>query len=267
MLKNEFLTALKSKRVIWVFFFLLALVIYDLYINYMQGFGEYLRGAAASKPTGEKLFHPCFASFLSSSTLGHFPQIMMKWAFPLYPLCMYSDSFALQKQYGYYNVLLTKADRKSVVFSRFAVAFLIPFFIMLIVLFLNFGLANIVFQGGTSFAGRENDLADATSLEIFWLNHPYAVYIPYIFIFAILAGFYSMFCSGLAFLVPKYIVLYPLAFFVWFMLLNMPYTILSLTHCFAYSIKEMVVPAIYYVFLVGGITVAAFVYKVRYDEL
>ena len=98
MLKYELSTALKSKRVMALFCFFILIIAYDLYSNYMDNFGEYLRGVA-SKPTGSKLMHPCFASFLTAANRGHLPHILMTWTFPLYPLFAYADTFALQKKY------------------------------------------------------------------------------------------------------------------------------------------------------------------------
>ena len=98
MLKYELSTALKSKRVIVLFLFFVVLTSYDLYVNYSYNLTEYLRGEVASKPTGKDLYNPCFASFISAASIGNLPQILVTWIFPIYPLFLYSDSFALQKQ-------------------------------------------------------------------------------------------------------------------------------------------------------------------------
>ena len=50
-------------------------------------------------------------------------------------------------------------------FSRFATAFLVPFIIVLVVLFLNFGAANIIFKGGESFAGLEKELERSAAMN------------------------------------------------------------------------------------------------------
>lgn len=270
MLKYELSTALKSKRVIVLFLFFVVLTSYDLYVNYSYNLTEYLRGEVASKPTGKDLYNPCFASFISAASIGNLPQILVTWIFPIYPLFLYSDSFALQKQCGYYNVLLTKADRKRVLFSRFATAFLVPFIIVLVVLFLNFGAANIIFKGGESFAGLEKELerSAAMNFETFSLLHPYIVYVACIFVFATVAGLYGVFCTAVAFVVPKYIIIYPVTFMVWFLILFMPYSVLSVMQIFAgYSTREMIISSVYYILMVVATTVWAFIYKVRYDEL
>ena len=269
MLKYELSTALKSKRVIFLFLLFILIVAYDLYQNYTDNFHEYLAGVA-SKPKRKALYHPCYASFISAAQIGSLPQILMTWTFPLYPLFSYADSFAVQKQCGYYNVLLTKADRKSVVSSRFAVSFLIPFIVVLVVLILNFAVANIVFKGGTSFMGMEVELSKGgtASLLAFSLRHPYGVYIAYIFVFSFVMGLYGMFCAAVTFFIPKYIVLYPVIFFVWFLIMNIPYSIWSVMQSFTdYSSTEMIISSIYYTVLMIATTVAAYVYKVRYDEL
>ena len=270
MLKYELSTALKSKRAIALLCFFILVVAYDLYSNYMQNFGEYLR-VGGSKPTGNSLMHPCFASFLTAANIGHLPHILMTWTFPLYPLFAYADTFALQKQYGYYNVLLTKADRKKVVSSRFAVSFLIPFFIALITLFLNFGVANIIFKGGTSFMGLEGNWTGqmGNSLDIFAVSHPYVTYVAHIFTFSLAAGMYGMFCAGINFIIPKYSVLYTVSFFAWVILMNIPYSIMHILQSFSYDkgAIEIIVPAVYYTLVVVVTVVTAYIYKVRYDEL
>ena len=266
MLKCELFTALKSKRVVFLFLLFILITGYDLYQNYTYSFHRYLTGEWTSKPTGKDLFHPCIASFISASHIGRLPQMLMTWAFPLYPLFAYADSFALQKQSGYYNVLLTKADRKKVVSSRLAVAFLVPFLAIFVALVLNFVAANIVFQEGTFFTEWEE--AYHTAFQAFSIRHPYGVYIAYIFVFSFVMGLYGMFCAAVTFFIPKYIVLYPVIFFVWFLIMNIPYSIWSVMQSFTdYSSTEMIVSSIYYTVLMIATTVAAYVYKVRYDEL
>lgn len=270
MLKYELSTAFKSKRVIILFLFFILLTSYDLYENYRYNFVEYLKGVVDSKPTGKDLYSPCFAGFISSSNIGHLPQILLTWMLPIYPLFLYADSFALQKQCGYYNILLLKAERKRVVFSRFATAFLVPFIIMVVVLFLNFGAANIIFQGGESFAGTERTLTEDSIMNFqrFSLLHPYIVYVIYIFVFSAVMGLYGIFCAGVTFIIPKYIVVYPVIFCVWFLMMTMPYSIFSIMQSFAgYSSSEMIVSSIYYTVIIGAMAVAAFIYKVRHDEL
>ena len=71
MLKYELSTALKSKRVMALFCFFILIIAYDLYSNYMENFGEYLR-VGGSKPTGSSIMHPCFASFLTAANRGHY---------------------------------------------------------------------------------------------------------------------------------------------------------------------------------------------------
>ena len=266
MLKYELFTALKSKRVVFLFLLFILITGYDLYQNYTYSFHRYLTGEWTSKPTGKDIFHPCFASFISASHIGRLPQILMKWAFPLYPLFAYADSFALQKQCGYYNILLTKIERKKVVSSRLVVAFLVPFLAIFVALVLNFIGANIVFKGGTDFSGWEK--CDLTNFQTFSLSHPYGIYVAYIFVFSFIMGLYGMFCAAVTFFIPKYIVLYPVIFFVWFLIMNIPYSIWSLMHSFTdYSSTEMIVSSIYYTVFMLATAVAAYIYKVRYDEL
>ena len=266
VLKCELSTALKSKRVIFLFLFFVLITGYDLYQNYTYNFHRYLTGEWTSKPTGDDLFHPCFASFISASHIGRLPQMLMMWVFPLYPLFAYADSFALQKQCGYYNILLTKADRKKVVASRLAVAFLVPFLAIFVALVLNFIGANIVFRGGTSFLNLEGQMLE--EFQNFSLHYPYEVYIVYILVFSFVMGLYGMFCAAVTFFIPQYVVLYPVIFFVWFLIMNIPYSIWSVMQSFTdYSSTEMIVSSIYYAVLMVATTVAAYIYKVRYDEL
>ena len=77
-----------------------------------------------------------------------------------------------------------------------------------------------------------------------------------------------MFCAGVNFILPKYTILYAVAFFVWFLLMHIPYSILSLMQSFAYEgVGELIVSPIYYTLMVVATVVAAYIYKVRYDEL
>lgn len=270
MLSYEVFTALRSKRVACFFVFFLLITSYDLYQNYRLAFGQFLMGKIASKPTGSELLHPCFASFISASHIGRLPQILMVWAFPLYPLFSYADSFALQKQCGYYNILLTKTERKKVICSRLTAAFLIPFLVTLVVLLLNFGVANVIFRGGTSFTGLETALerGRVSGLLRISLLHPYVVYMAHILVFSLVTGLYGVFCAAVTFFIPKYTLLYPVVFFVWFSLLNLPYVILSIMNSFSeYPIREMIVSSFYYIAMVVATTVAAYIYKVKCDEL
>ena len=65
MLKYELSTALKSKRVIFLFLLFILIAAYDLYQNYTYNFHEYL-AEVASRPKEKNLYHPCYASFISS---------------------------------------------------------------------------------------------------------------------------------------------------------------------------------------------------------
>ena len=71
MLKYELSTALKSKRVVFLFLLFILITGYDLYQNYTYNFHEYLAGVA-SRPKGKNLYHPCYASFISASTVSSF---------------------------------------------------------------------------------------------------------------------------------------------------------------------------------------------------
>ena len=269
--RHEFLRGLKSYRTLIFVVFLLILVMYDLHLNWKMIFADYYAHQEAyylGKPTGFHAMHPCFAAFASSSSLGHLPQIILKWILPVYLLFLYADSFIIEKRSGFYTAQVSRAERKRILGTKLKVAFALPAFLITIVLLVNLFASMIVFSGGLSFMGME-DFADSfTGWMGFSMRHPWFMYIVHILLFAALSGACSLMGCALCMLFPNYLIVYPASFFIWFFLSNMPSSIMSLTQAFAdYSDKEMIRAGGIFLLLVLVIGIFGFVYRSKLDEV
>lgn len=271
MIKSEFIRAIKSNRTKIMLVFLLVLVSYDLFANWKMIFFDYYQHPASYegiKPFGKYVMQPCFASFLSASSLGHFAQIIFVWILPVYVLFMYSDNFIAEKHLGYYDVLITKNSRMAVIKSKLITSFLLPFLLLVFVLSINFIMAIIVFKGGTSFMGMEQYYKTFHGIMYLSMLHPYYAYLIYILVFSCITGLCGVLCTGICMIVPNYLLAYPIAVLIWFGLSNLPWSIMSLTQCYAgYYNNEIYGAAGIYAVLVAAVTIGSVIYKVKSDEL
>lgn len=173
------------------------------------------------------LYHPCMASFLSAAAHGHIMQMLLIWLMPIYILLIYGDSYIQEKTVGYTAIIYSHYSRKKVLYTRFAVSFLLFFGAFFLSMLLNFILANIIFINGGSMKGLEQ-LAydDVLPAWLAWsLRNPYLSYLLCMAAYSLIAGAGGILCYAVCLLFPSYKLAYPICFFLWFLQIASRYSI------------------------------------------
>lgn len=271
LIKSEIYRILKSRRGMSFVILMFIIPFIDLILNAFRVFYDYITnpGVYRSGLSHSSILHPTYAAFLTGSSEGHIPQMLLIWILPLYLMIIYSDSYIQERKAGYNNILFSKVTREKLVSSRFAVSFLMPFIISFVSLTINFVLSNIIFHGGTDMMGAEYTLAsDLKPFLLFCYEHPNLIYCVYIFVYSIIAGGCGIMCTGLSFIAPNYKLAYPLAFFLWLVQTMSHYSLTYAMQPFIEYGPEYFIPALIIffviVFIIMFITIRR---KVGYDEL
>lgn len=257
MLKKELAGALKSKRT-WIIIFIIVLIpILDLAqvcrserLGYKRAHQEeILEADRILKELCEEenmifssswIAHPAKASYLSGSGHGHVLQMLLIWLLPLYVLNLFSDSSILEYKKGYRNLLLMRVSRKRHIFSKYSASFIAPFSVMAISLLINFGLAQILFAGGTDFRGLEV-FADDNAWFHFMYTYPNRMYLFFILLTSICAGLCGIITKSIALLSGKYSVTYFVSFLLWMGLVMTKYSVVYLIQPFTeYGLDYMI---------------------------
>lgn len=269
-MKYEFNRVRHTKRSLFFIGLIILIPMLDLLMNVQSTFGDYWRYPAAYHYhlASRNVLHPAMAGFLSGSSIGHFGQMLYMWILPLYSLLIYSDFYIQEKKLGLNNAILTRVAKKRLVMTRLNASFVLMSGITLISLLLNYFLAIIIFHGGTSFQGLEQTVKGAHRLFVISMAHPYAAYLIYLVVFAVMAGFYAVFCTSLSFLLAQYRWVYPLALLIWIGQFILPN---SLSYVFQPFIEygwSRIIPALALFFvLVIGTALGTYLHWSRADEI
>ena len=188
------------------------------------------------------LEHPAYVSFLSGTTHGHLPQMLLIWLLPLYILNLYSDRYISEYNRGYINIMLMKTGRLRYILTKMAASFIIPFTVMLGCLLINFGLAHIIYRGGYTFHGLE--VLTYSEVNTFMVTHGNLTYCIYMLMTCFTVGCCGVICQCIAMLVKKYAHTYIAGFLVWMALViaNAKFTIINLIQPFTTEEKDSAVP-------------------------
>lgn len=267
MLKKEFSTVLHSYRLKIVFLVLLAIVIIDLILGW---FGSYESFAVYKMIIKDPEWladmpHPVMGAVLSGLNRGRLMQIMLKWILPVYFLFLYSDSVISEKNSGYVQTLLTRASRKNIIRSKYCVSFFVPFLIALVVLIINLAGSIAIFHG-QSFMGMEQHIEFRHGLLKLMLYHPWQTYFIFMLLFSSVAGCGGLISTAICLLFPNYLIAYPAVLFLWFLLINNRYTVISLTQPFSYSYRETLYAMIILAVITAVIMAVAWIVRRKSDE-
>lgn len=269
MLSKEIIGIIKSKR---NFIFIILIMIIPL-VDTIQGvfsgrLGDYLSNPSSysSKPSGNLLLHPAFASFLSATTHGHLWQMIVVWLLPVFILNMFSDGYVLEKNKNYTNFVYTRCKKKKYMCSKYFIAYVVPSIVLFISLLLNFGIVQIIYSGGTSFGGLEIFKGENNYLG-YELNNPNQTYFIYIIMASLCAGFCGVLCQSMSFIFEEYKKTYAYSFLVWIIFVICPYSVTYLFQPFIeYGISYLIIGA---VILLGLVTTSVFISfcRVKRDEI
>lgn len=219
MVKSELDRVFKSRKGRLWLAAILAMPVIDLIIHVLNdviSYGDF---------ESYHIKHPVFASFLSGSAIGKFPQILFFWLLPLYFLALYSDSVFDDVRYGYDICLQSRTGRREYFRTKFTVSFCLPFALVFVELLVNLLLNVLLFHRGSQFGGYEDFYQSMGAWFVFGIRHPYPYYLVYIIVTSLicgLAGVLGMCCSIL--LSNRYVA-YFLAFFLWLIQIILPFGI------------------------------------------
>lgn len=213
------------------------------------------------------IIHPACASYLSGVTHGQLPQILIIWLMPLYVLNIYSDKSISEYNRGYVNGMLIRTGKRKYISRKIVVSFIIPFVIMAVCLFVNFGITQIAFHGGYGFRGAE--YAVKNSWTSFIYSHPNVTYCIYILLSSLAAGCCGVICQCLSLIFKKYTTVYAVSFFVWLVLMIIRYSVTDIFQPFSSSDfkPERIAGLILLSVTIVMLMVTIIIKKIKKDEL
>ncbi|RLQ94883.1 DUF2705 family protein [Falsibacillus albus] len=214
-----------------------------------------------------EVYHPAFAFFLSGSSIGHAPQILLFWFLPIFLLLLGADDAIQDRQTGYRNILISKVGRKRYFSEKLTTSFILSAGAMGASLLLNFLLTAIIFAGGTFSKGLLDINDSGNTLFELSIGHPYAAIACFAVLVCIIAGLIGMVgaSASLFFGDKKYA--YTAAFFIWFLLVLKKNSIMFLFQPFAeYGFHVLIPILMLAVFVFVTIPLLVYVYGVKFNE-
>lgn len=268
-LKSELYKIFKSKKSVVFIVLMLLIPIGEMVINVLDIFGDYWQYPQYYPDgiTAEMIPLPALKSFLAGGSTGHIAQMLLIWILPIYLMMIYSDSYAYEVSCGYNNIVFCKEERRIIIRDKFIVSFLLPFTISVVSLLINFLLAHIFFYGGKDTLGLAQ-IFDSTSFPGMCLKHSNITYLVYIFIYSMLAGGCGIICTSVCYLIPNIKIAYPVAFFIWFVQILLPCSLVYVMQPFIEYGFDYTIPALG-LFIIIVITMVIITYrkKVKCDEI
>ncbi|MCR8872002.1 hypothetical protein MRBLBA21_005031 [Peribacillus frigoritolerans] len=212
-------------------------------------------------------YHPAFAFFLSGSTRGHAAQMILLWFLPLYFLLLGADDAIQDYHTGYRYILISKVGRWKYCLEKLQTSFFVSFSTMLSSLLVNFILVFLLFNGGTFKKGLNGINSTDNLLFTISMNHPYVAVLGFSLVCCVMAGFSGLIGSSVSlfFLDRKYA--YTASFFIWFLLVLRPSSIMYLFQPFTEYDFNILVPILstsLIIFLI--IPVLIIIYEAKYNE-
>lgn len=255
---NNFLSRLfKNKMKFFVFLLIITIPLYDLSLNIRM-----------KLDLGEA-HAPFYSGFLTASTEGHLPQIYLQWYLPIFLLLLVSSNYIDEKNTNFHNIIIGKLGKKNYILSKFKESFFISSGTILLALTINLIGCILFLHGETLDRGFLAEKWPENILFTLSQQAPYLSYIIFMFMFAFIAGLYSIVATCICMLFPDKKIAYPIAFLVWFIqvLINggsvvdlfQPYTENDFSELLPILIRVITIAII--------IIVGTFVYKVKQDEI
>lgn len=205
---------------------------------------------------GHGIPRPHYATFLCLYTLRHYLQKIMFWFLPLFLLVIVNEDTIEDYETGYRNALISRAGRKNYARTKLVGSFSFSFLIVFLSLIINMILIYACFQNGTyemyDWQGidyRDRDISRIT------MPHPVLANIAYIILTSFLAGLVGMMGTAVALTMQNRKIVYALTFFLWFVPVNLRYSILFAIKPFSYGDFEIVVPTLITV-IIGYLLIA-----------
>ncbi len=216
MITSELKKIFFSKKSLLFLLLLLLIPLYDLYMNatmYPESLSEAMKIYGAGG-----ILHPSEAAFLTGRSIGHLPQMAFVWILPVYCLSIYCDLFVVEKRSGFVEAVAARIGFSRYYVYKILFSFGFFFCITLVVLLINYGLACIVFNGGTDLGGMADNYLTrgvGDAFNIWEIQHPYITYLLFVLSFSVITGGCGALCTAISILIPDYKRLYPICIFAW----------------------------------------------------
>ncbi|WP_042354101.1 hypothetical protein [Bacillus rubiinfantis] len=212
---------------------------------------------------------PFLSTFLSSSSLGHIPQILLKWFLPVYLLILCADNYIEDYHTGFRYIIGSKQGRFRYYRNTILGNMSFSFIVIVTSLFLNMLLAYILFRNGQNDMGHSLEIAAGNHLEVITLTYPVLTNIIYILIFGFLTSLAAGFSTVICWCFPSRKYAYPLSFIIWYsQILGGMSSLAMATQSFNeldFTGISMILTRASLLFIL--IIVIGFVYKVKMDEV
>lgn len=171
---------------------------------------------------GFELPYPLYATFLSLYSRGHVLQSLYLWFLPLYYLIIVGDDCIEDYDTGYKNLLTCRMGKKKYIKTKLSSAFLIPFFIMLSGLLINFIIVKVVCANGTylQFGGDymvydSKNMPETLLFELSY-THPLITNFVYMLVTSFFSGLICIVGTLLSIVLHNRKLVYALTFALWF---------------------------------------------------
>lgn len=209
------------------------------------------------------------SSFLSGSTEGHLPQILLLWYLPIFLMIIVSSNYIEEKSKKYDYIIISKIGKKQYILNKFSESFFVSSIIIFVTLLMNFIMCLIFFNTEINSKGFMETNWPENTLYSLEQTNPYITYIIFLLVVSLIAGLYSMVCVGISLVFPDKKIVYPLTFLVWFvqvliqngslMDIFQPYTEYNFEHVLTILTRTI---------LVAGIIIfITYFYAVKKDEV
>lgn len=256
-MRSQLLRIYKDKKSITIFFLIMLMPCIDLMLVKLQWHTD---------------LNPLIAFFLAGESEGHIMQILLFWFLPIYLLILCAESYIQDMKSGYNNILISIMGKYKYFRDKIIISFIVPFVVMGISLSFNLFLASIIYAGGTYGTERGGllDIGNSTGvLSMFSVSHPFLIDILFLLNVSLFAGLAGIFSLGITIILPNRKYAYPLAYFIWFILVSLPgHSVTLLMQPFAEFDFDVMIPTFIIHFLILVIIpIGAYFYKVKTDEL
>ncbi len=270
MISKELSDIFKSKKT-WIIVIIMFLIpIVDLALNVYAVYWDFWthKEAYSYFLSPDRIYHPSMGAFLSGTSVGHMPQMLLIWLLPIFLLLIYSDTYIKEYQLKYHYIISTRIQNVKIFLAKLLAGFIIGFITVFLSLSLNYILSWIAFNGGTSFRGLDYFIGTEESLLSISLENPVITYIIYIFNFSVISGLYSIVCVSLSFCFRTYKLLYGVCIIIWFWQILSPYSLTFIIQPFIEYGFERIIPAAAVLILIVIVAVAVGYYsKVKYERI
>ncbi|WP_214766115.1 MULTISPECIES: hypothetical protein [unclassified Exiguobacterium] len=255
MIKSQLLNLYKNRMSRILFLIIVCIPMVEIFLLTRQ------------QQLSDEVYQPVFASFLTGSSIGHAPQIILLWFLPIYLLLLGGDNAIQDYKTGYRKILISKIGRKAYFAQKLFISFVTSFCTILTSLMLNLVLVHIVFWGGTLSGGKTELKFDDNPLFNFSIANPLTTALLYIIFFSLIAGLVGMLGTSISLFFLDKKIAYAATFFVWFLLVLKKDSILLLLQPFTeYGFADLTNIFFLSLLVLCLFPLTIYVYGVKFNE-